>query len=108
LGRGECGGERKKGWGAEEQRSRGAEERRKKKELIMFGYKAQEIPPKISPHPECGKRGEKRESQESVYLKYRKILFSPHLPHLPHSSSVQGLSLNKRAIPFQASGLICR
>jgi len=34
--------------GAEEQRSRGVEERRKKRELIIFGYKAQEIPPKIS------------------------------------------------------------
>ena len=41
-------GERKKGWGAEEQRSGGAEERSKKRELIIFGYKAQEIPPKIS------------------------------------------------------------
>jgi len=28
--------------------SGGAEERRKKRELIIFGYKAQEIPPKIS------------------------------------------------------------
>ncbi|NEP56187.1 MAG: hypothetical protein F6K31_04065 [Symploca sp. SIO2G7] len=26
-------------------------ELRKKRELIIFGYKAQEIPPKISPHP---------------------------------------------------------
>ncbi|NES19336.1 MAG: hypothetical protein F6K41_10505 [Symploca sp. SIO3E6] len=49
-------GERKKGGGAEERRSGGAEERRsggvgelsKKRELIIFGYKAQEIPPKIS------------------------------------------------------------
>jgi len=32
----------------EEQRSRGAEEQRKKGELIIFGDKAQEIPPKIS------------------------------------------------------------
>ncbi|NES21714.1 MAG: hypothetical protein F6K41_23000 [Symploca sp. SIO3E6] len=28
--------------------SGGAEERRKKRELIIFGYNAQEIPPKIS------------------------------------------------------------
>jgi len=41
-------GERKIGWGAEERRSGGAEEQRKKRELIIFGYKAQEIPPKIS------------------------------------------------------------
>ncbi|NES21280.1 MAG: DUF4157 domain-containing protein, partial [Symploca sp. SIO3E6] len=41
------GGERRSG-GAEERRSRGAEERRKKRELIIFGYNAQEIPPKIS------------------------------------------------------------
>jgi len=34
-----------------ERRSGGAEEQRKKRELIMLGYKAQEIPPKISPHP---------------------------------------------------------
>jgi len=33
-------GERKKGWGAEGQRKKG--------ELIIFGDKAQEIPPKIS------------------------------------------------------------
>jgi len=33
-----------------ERRSGGAEEL-KKRELIIFGYKAQEIPPKISPHP---------------------------------------------------------
>ncbi|NEP60542.1 MAG: hypothetical protein F6K31_26665 [Symploca sp. SIO2G7] len=26
-------------------------ELREKRELIIFGYKAQEIPPKISPHP---------------------------------------------------------
>ncbi|NES22416.1 MAG: hypothetical protein F6K41_26730 [Symploca sp. SIO3E6] len=31
-----------------ERRSGGAEERRKKRELIIFGYNAQEIPPKIS------------------------------------------------------------
>ncbi|NES20274.1 MAG: hypothetical protein F6K41_15405 [Symploca sp. SIO3E6] len=41
-------GERKKGWGAEERRSGGAEELGKKRELIIFGYNAQEIPPKIS------------------------------------------------------------
>ncbi|NES23831.1 MAG: hypothetical protein F6K41_34170 [Symploca sp. SIO3E6] len=34
--------------GAEEQRSGGAEELGKKRELIIFGYNAQEIPPKIS------------------------------------------------------------
>ncbi|NES18718.1 MAG: hypothetical protein F6K41_07250 [Symploca sp. SIO3E6] len=39
-------GERKKGWGAEERRSGGVGE------LIIFGYKAQEIPPKISFTPE--------------------------------------------------------
>ncbi|NES19929.1 MAG: hypothetical protein F6K41_13590 [Symploca sp. SIO3E6] len=41
------GGERRSG-GAEVRRSGGAEERRKKRELIIFGYNAQEIPPKIS------------------------------------------------------------
>jgi len=34
--------------GAEERRSRGAEELGKKRELIIFGYLAQEIPPTIS------------------------------------------------------------
>jgi len=47
------GGERR-GRGAEEQRSGG---RREKGELIIFGDKAQKIPPKISftlcPHPHC-------------------------------------------------------
>ncbi|NER19281.1 MAG: hypothetical protein F6J96_00640 [Symploca sp. SIO1C2] len=37
--------------GAEERRRWGAGELGKKRELIIFGYKAQEIPPKISPHP---------------------------------------------------------
>ncbi|NES24082.1 MAG: hypothetical protein F6K41_35525 [Symploca sp. SIO3E6] len=42
------GAEERRSGGAEERRSRGAEERRKKRELIIFGYNAQEIPPKIS------------------------------------------------------------
>ncbi|NEQ70572.1 MAG: hypothetical protein F6K21_34795 [Symploca sp. SIO2D2] len=39
-------GERKKEWGAEGRRELG--ELRDKRELIAIGYKAQEIPPKIS------------------------------------------------------------
>ncbi|NES25609.1 MAG: hypothetical protein F6K41_43610 [Symploca sp. SIO3E6] len=42
------GAEEQRSGGAEERRSRGAEEQRKKRELIIFGYNAQEIPPKIS------------------------------------------------------------
>ncbi|NES21848.1 MAG: hypothetical protein F6K41_23720 [Symploca sp. SIO3E6] len=45
-------GERRSG-GAEERRSWGAEKLKKKRELIIFGYKAQEIPTKIS-FTRCG------------------------------------------------------
>jgi len=45
--RGSGGAEGAEGAGEAE----GAEELKKKRELIMFGYKAQEISPKISPHP---------------------------------------------------------
>jgi len=41
------GAEEQRSGGAEEQRSGGAEEE-EKRELIIFGYKVQEIPPKIS------------------------------------------------------------
>jgi len=50
---GSGGAEVRRGRGAEGRRCGGAEvqrsrERREKGELIIFGYKAQEIPPKIS------------------------------------------------------------
>ncbi|NES17734.1 MAG: hypothetical protein F6K41_02020 [Symploca sp. SIO3E6] len=41
------GGERKKGWGAEERRSGGVGELRKKRELIIFGYLARKSHPKF-------------------------------------------------------------
>jgi len=49
-----CRGERRSwgSWGSGgAEGAEGAEERRKKRELIIWGYKAQEIPLKISPHP---------------------------------------------------------
>jgi len=78
-----------------EQRSWGAEVRRKKRELIMFGYKAQEIPPKISFIPPRVKEN---------------CLLPPQLPSSPSSPATSAPPLPQLPLPkktrIQAPGFI--